>query len=100
MLTSKLFVLLISVSSTAALLLSHIQNLPFLCGILRPNCNTFIISLLLFCRFHNRGRAQTDDEDSMDTTDVTPTPDIDITPEMGENDLLHLILQYHLILDY
>lgn len=36
------------------------------------------------CRFRSRGCAQADDEDSMDASDVTPTPDIDITPEMGE----------------
>lgn len=36
------------------------------------------------CRSRSRGCAQADDEDSMDASDVTPTPDIDITPEMGE----------------
>ncbi|XDV47136.1 hypothetical protein PO909_016841, partial [Leuciscus waleckii] len=35
--------------------------------------------------FRSRGCAQADDEDSMDASDVTPTPDIDITPEMGED---------------
>lgn len=60
------------------------------------NCNTLTISLLLFFRFRTRGRAQADDEDSMDTTDITPTPDIDIT-EIGENYLCKLLPGFELL---
>ncbi len=55
------------------------------CGILA------ILSCLCF-RSHSRGRAQADDEDSMDATDVTPTPDFDIAFEIGENCFLLILL--------
>lgn len=50
----------------------------------------------LCCRSRSRGLAQADDEDSMDATDVTPTSDIDIALEMGENYffLLNLLWQF------
>ncbi len=49
-------------------------------------------TVLFVFRSHSRGRAQADDEDSMDATDVTPTPDFDIAFEIGENCFLLILL--------
>ncbi|XP_016096068.1 histone-lysine N-methyltransferase 2C-like [Sinocyclocheilus grahami] len=54
---------------------NHSDEQPSTCC--RPHCEPPLAATSC-----SRGRAQAEDEDSMDATDVTPTPDIDIASEM------------------